>query len=99
MLHVKLQQQEELANLVTDLGGTYPFEPTEDERRMQTELVDAIHKNGVSSFSYSRAPGTGLRVPKHTDIKGDPVGSASARRRPGGSTGADIIAGGAARGP
>ncbi|OBT75307.1 hypothetical protein VF21_05647 [Pseudogymnoascus sp. 05NY08] len=76
MLHVKLQQQEELANLVTDLGGTYPFEPTEDERRMQTELVDAMHKNGVSSFSYSRAPGTGLRVPKHTDIKGDPVGAA-----------------------
>lgn len=77
MLHVKLQQQEELANLITDLGGTYPFEPTEDERRMQTELVDAMHKNGVSSFSYSRAPGTGLRVPKHTDIKGDPVGGAS----------------------
>ncbi|KAL5349404.1 hypothetical protein ACLOAV_005695 [Pseudogymnoascus australis] len=76
MLHVKLQQQEELANLITDLGGTYPFEPTEDERRMQTELVDAMHKNGVSSFSYSRAPGTGLRVPKHTDIKGDPVGAA-----------------------
>lgn len=36
-----------------------------------------MHKNGVSSFSYSRAPGTGLRVPKHTDIKGDPVGSSA----------------------
>jgi len=44
---------------------------------MQTELMDAINKNGPSSFSYSRAPGTGLRVPKHTDIKGDPVGSGS----------------------
>lgn len=74
MLHVKIQQQEELANLITDMGGTYPFEPTEDERRMQTELMDAMHKNGVTSFSYSRAPGTGLRVPKHTDIKGDPIG-------------------------
>jgi hypothetical protein len=74
MLHVKLQQQEELANLIADLGGQYPFEPTEDERRMQTELVDAMHKNNVSTFSYSRAPGTGLRVPKHTDVKGDPIG-------------------------
>jgi hypothetical protein len=76
MLHVKLQQQEELANLIAELGGTYPFEPTEDERRMQTELVDAMHKNGVSSFSYSRAAGTGLRVPKHTDWRGDPLGGA-----------------------
>jgi hypothetical protein len=74
MLHVKLQQQEELVNLIAELGGQYPFEPTEDERRMQTELVDAMHKNNVSTFSYSRAPGTGLRVPKHTDVKGDPLG-------------------------
>jgi len=74
MLHVKLQQQEELASLITDLGGSYPFEQTEDERRMQTELMDAMHKNSVSTFSYSRAPGTGLRVPKHTDVKGDPLG-------------------------
>jgi Helix-loop-helix DNA-binding domain len=74
MLHVKLQQQEELANLIGELGGQYPFEPTEDERRMQTELIDAMHKNSVSTFSYSRAPGTGLRVPKHTDVKGDPIG-------------------------
>lgn len=74
MLHVKLQQQEELANLISDLGGQYPFEPTEDERRMQTELMDALHKNEASTFTYSRAPGTGLRVPKHTDIKGDSLG-------------------------
>jgi hypothetical protein len=74
MLHVKMQQQEELANLITELGGSYPFEQTEDERRMQTELMDALQKNNVASFNYSRAPGTGLRVPKHTDLKGDPLG-------------------------
>lgn len=74
MLHVKLQQQEELADLIRELGGQYPFEPTEEERRMQTELMDAMHKNNVSTFSYSRGPGTGLRVPKHTDVKGDPLG-------------------------
>jgi hypothetical protein len=73
MLFVKLQQQDELANLISELGGQYPFEPTEDERRMHTELTDALAKNNVSTFSYSRAPGTGLRVPKHTDVKGDPL--------------------------
>ncbi|KAH8808400.1 hypothetical protein F5884DRAFT_369074 [Xylogone sp. PMI_703] len=74
MLHLKLQQQEELANLITELGGTFPFEQTEDEKRMHTELMDAMAKNDVLSFSYSRAPGSGLRVPKHTDVKGDPLG-------------------------
>lgn len=77
MLHVKLQQQEELANIITDLGGTFPFEQTEDERRMHTELMDAMLKNDPTSFQYSRAPGTGLRVPKHTDVKGDPLGGAA----------------------
>ncbi|TVY54179.1 hypothetical protein LCER1_G004593 [Lachnellula cervina] len=77
MLHTKLQQQEDLANIITELGGTFPFEETEDERRMQTELMDAMIKNDGGKFHYSRAPGTGLRVPKHTDVKGDPVGSSS----------------------
>lgn len=71
MLHLKLQQQEELANQIQELGGVYPFEPTEDERRMQSELMDALQKNNVSNFIYSRTPGSGLRVPKHTDMKGD----------------------------
>lgn len=71
MLHLKLQQQEDLANLVTELGGTFPFEQTEDEKRMHTELMDSMIKNDGSNFSYSRHPGSGLRVPKHTDVKGD----------------------------
>jgi len=33
-------------------------------------------KNDGSKFHYSRAPGSGLRVPKHTDVKGDAVGQA-----------------------
>jgi len=32
-------------------------------------------KNDGTKFHYSRAPGSGLRVPKHTDVKGDPIGS------------------------
>ncbi|PQE11234.1 bHLH family transcription factor protein [Rutstroemia sp. NJR-2017a BVV2] len=73
MLHLKLQQQEELANLINELGGTWPFEQTEDEKRMHTELMDAMIKNNENTFEYTRRPGTGLRVPKHTDVKGEPV--------------------------
>lgn len=78
MLHVKLQQQEELANLIKELGGVYPFEPTEDEKRMQSELADAISKNNVPNFVYSRSHGSGLRVPKFTDVKGAPLGGNAA---------------------
>jgi hypothetical protein len=80
MLHLKIQQQEELMNIILDLGGTVPFEISDDERRMQTELVDAMARNeaGTSNgrpntFSYSRTAGTGLRVPSHTDYKGEPL--------------------------
>ncbi|RAL00331.1 basic helix-loop-helix domain-containing protein [Aspergillus ibericus CBS 121593] len=72
-LHVKLQQESELAELISSLGGTWPFEQTEEEKRMRTEILDALEKNDPTSFSYSRAPGSGLRVPKHTNMAGDSV--------------------------
>lgn len=72
-LHVKHQQEAELAELISSLGGTWPFEQTEEEKRMRTEILDALEKNDPSSFCYSRAPGTGLRVPKHTNMAGDAV--------------------------
>ncbi|KAM4059395.1 helix-loop-helix DNA-binding domain-containing protein [Hirsutella rhossiliensis] len=78
MLHLKLQQQEELMNNIAELGGHFPFELTEDERRMQTELMDAMVKSETGSFSYSRTSGSGLRVPNHTDYRGDPVNSLTA---------------------
>ncbi|RKF77667.1 hypothetical protein GcM3_070023 [Golovinomyces cichoracearum] len=77
MLHLKLQQQEELANYIVELSGNFPFQPSEDERRMQTELMDAMLKNDGDKFQYSRTPGSGLRVPKHTDLKGDPIGNSA----------------------
>jgi hypothetical protein len=70
-LHVKIQQEAELAELISSLGGSWPFEQTEEEKRMRTEILDAIEKNDPPSFHYSRAPGSGLRVPKHTNIAGD----------------------------
>ncbi|KAL2872132.1 basic helix-loop-helix domain-containing protein [Aspergillus lucknowensis] len=74
-LHVKIQQEAELAELISSLGGTWPFEQTEEEKRMRTEILDAIEKNDPPSFHYTRAPGSGLRVPKHTNIAGDALSS------------------------
>lgn len=74
MLHLKLQQQEELINTITEMGGKVPFEFTEDETRMQSELMDAMSRNEEGNprpFSYSRFAGSGLRVPHHTDYKGE----------------------------
>ncbi|KAJ5762027.1 uncharacterized protein N7511_005409 [Penicillium nucicola] len=72
-LHVKYQQEAEVAELITSLGGTWPFEQTEEEKRMRSEILDALEKNDPTSFSYTRGPGSGLRVPKHTNISGDAV--------------------------
>lgn len=72
-LHTKIQQESELAELITSLGGTWPFEQTEEEKRMRTELLDAMEKNDPSTFQYSRGPGSGLRVPKHTNLAGEPL--------------------------
>lgn len=72
-LHVKYQQEAELAEMIGSLGGTWPFEPTEEEKRMRSEILDALEKNDPTSFAYTRGPGSGLRVPKHTNIAGESV--------------------------
>lgn len=77
LLHTKIHQMESLSNYIAELGGTFPFQQSEDEKRMQSELLDAMAKNDSSTFEYSRAPGTGLRVPKHTDVRGDALGNIS----------------------
>ncbi|KAI9891815.1 MAG: hypothetical protein M1814_002380 [Vezdaea aestivalis] len=76
LLYTKLQQEAQLADYITSLQGSFPFEPTEDEARMRTEILDAMQKNGVDNFSYSRGVGSGLRVPKHTNWAGDALNSA-----------------------
>ncbi|PGH27399.1 hypothetical protein AJ80_00877 [Polytolypa hystricis UAMH7299] len=70
-LHNKFQQEDELRLEIARLGGRWPFEVTEEEKRMRSELTDAMDKNDANTFSYSRAPGSGLRVPRHTNIAGD----------------------------
>jgi hypothetical protein len=70
-LHQKYVQEDELANYITGLGGQWPFQVTDDEKRMRSEVLDAIEKNGVDTFSYTRTDGSGFRVPKYTTLTGD----------------------------
>ncbi|KAJ9651210.1 hypothetical protein H2198_009512 [Neophaeococcomyces mojaviensis] len=72
-LYHKYVQEQELANHITQLGGQWPFQISEDGKRMRTELMDAVEKNDPGSFSYTRHDGSGLRVSKHTTISGERI--------------------------
>jgi len=72
MLYRKVQECDEMATRLRQATGEeWPTEDTEEDRRMRTELIDAIEKNGAGNFKYSRGPGSGLRVPKHTNVAGE----------------------------
>lgn len=78
MLKQKIDQVDELSARLRDATGEdWPTERSEEERRMRTEVMDAIEKNKAKPFRYTRAPGSGLRVPKHTNIAGEPIGQLS----------------------
>ncbi|CZT16736.1 related to HLH transcription factor (GlcD gamma) [Ramularia collo-cygni] len=75
-MHMKLHQEQEVKELVSRLGGTWPFEVTDEEKRMRSEILEVLNKHtteaGFSGFTgYSRAPGSGLRVPGFTNVAGD----------------------------
>jgi len=72
-LYHKYVQEEELASYITQLGGQWPFQISEDDKRMRTEVMDAVEKNDPGSFSYTRHDGSGLRVPKHTTMSGERI--------------------------
>ncbi|KAJ4372869.1 hypothetical protein N0V83_003160 [Neocucurbitaria cava] len=78
MLYKKIQEVDDLsARLQQATGEEWSTEMTEDEKRMKTEIIDAIEKNGTGTFRYSRGPGSGLRVPKHTNLAGEPLNGIS----------------------
>lgn len=78
MLYKKIQDCDDLANrLQQATGEEWPAELSEEEKRMRTEIIDAIEKNGTGTFRYSRGPGSGLRVPKHTNLAGEPLNGIS----------------------
>lgn len=72
-MHLKLQQEAQLKDYITSLGGQWPFDVSEDERRMHSELVEVVSRNELQNNiqSYSRTHGSGLRVPGHTNMAGD----------------------------
>ncbi|KAI7094713.1 hypothetical protein KC340_g9339 [Hortaea werneckii] len=78
-MHLKLRQEQELKDLVQRLGHVWPYEQSEDEKRMHTEICEILNKHAaMGGFTgYTRAPGSGLRVPGHTNINGDPVSGES----------------------
>ncbi|KAA8897227.1 hypothetical protein FN846DRAFT_261753 [Sphaerosporella brunnea] len=95
-MQVKLEQEKQVRELVESLGRTYPFEQSEAERRMASELDAAIAKakRENHNFGYSRAPGTGLRVPGFTDYAGQPLhGDGSDRVSPATSSGKSMQSG------
>lgn len=78
MLYKKIQECDEMAaRLQQATGEEWATEQTEDEKRMKTEIIEAIDKNGSGTFRYSRGPGSGLRVPKHTNLAGEPLNGIS----------------------
>lgn len=76
-LHAKYLQEEELAQYISRLGGSWPFEVSEDEKRMRSELMDVMEKCDPSEFNYSRSDGSGLRVPKFTNAAGQRVSASN----------------------
>jgi len=90
-VNMKMQQESQLREYIENqLHGTWPFGETDDEKRMQSELVELFDKVPLDTIDYSRGHGSGLRVPKYTNLAGEPTGSDhlapsdATRSRPGG---------------
>jgi len=80
-LDLHISRQEELIELFNDRGEPLPFTVTDDERRMTSELINAMREPAAGEgekrhFGYSRTAGSGLRVPDHTDYRGDALNGA-----------------------
>lgn len=75
IMRLKLEQEAQLKEMLRNQGHEWPFPQSEDEKRMQSELTEVIEKAiRANNFTdYSRAPGTGLRVPGYTNVAGDPL--------------------------
>lgn len=80
-LQEKLKQEEKIKEFLAANGLQYPFEEAEEEKRMRSEVTTALDKNSSATrkFTYSRAPGTGLRVPGYTDLAGSAITVESSR--------------------
>ncbi len=74
-IQLKMRQEEQLKNVLEGMGQQWPFEQSEEEKRMQSELMEVIgkHRHSGEIGSYTRASGSGLRVPGFTNVAGDAI--------------------------
>ncbi|KAK4178847.1 hypothetical protein QBC36DRAFT_93327 [Triangularia setosa] len=75
LVELKIHQVEELSNTLLAAGMKLPFEITEDEQRMQSEVLDMVSRDTTGTKSYTRSDGSGLRVPDFTDYAGKKLNS------------------------
>ena len=68
-----LSRQNDMEHTINSLGGPSARPWTEDEKRMLSEVQDAIRKNRIPDRQYTRRHGTSLYVPKFTNHAGEPV--------------------------
>ena len=75
--HLKhtLEENAELKARLRARGDDWSAPVTEDERRMQTEVSELMQKLIATGNlqDYSRGHGSGLRVPGHTNLAGEPL--------------------------
>lgn len=90
LLNRQVEREAKLTEMLVAHGDVLPpyLRPSEDDRRMQQELLDAVQLNGPATFTYSRTNGSGLWVPKFTDHAGNPVQAASGQQYETGMSGA-----------
>lgn len=76
-LERKMRQEQEAKQLVSQLGAVWPFEQDEEELRMESEITEVISRqqNGGHIKQYTRARGSGLRVPGFTNVAGETINS------------------------
>ncbi len=79
LLDLHISRQEEIIDMFIERGEALPFTITDDERRMTSELISAMRESGSADgekkrLTYTRTAGSGLRVPDHTDFRGDTLG-------------------------
>ncbi|KAF4547517.1 Hypothetical protein D9617_41g062680 [Elsinoe fawcettii] len=72
-LQLKMEQEKQLQELLKSNGIEWPFQKSDDEKRMRSEIEEVIERNVRANniTPYTRAQGTGLRVPGFTNIAGD----------------------------
>ncbi|TKX19956.1 helix-loop-helix DNA-binding domain-containing protein 6 [Elsinoe australis] len=72
-LKMKMEQEAQLEEILKSNGIEWPFSRSNEEKRMRSEIQEVIERNVRANniTPYTRAEGTGLRVPGFTNIAGD----------------------------